>query len=381
ITTDDNQYFKDMIKFVTASDITLKERQAYDGSGFTATTYGRVTSAANTAKCVYSVVSGNSVAVKNGKLYAVGQGESKVVIGYKTKTTSGREYVLYSQVVTVNVNGIDETLPKPEELPDVEPQPDPDEYDVDVQYNITLGKNYTTSLPYRQGGSDVNWAYDASKPIAYPDENGKTLTDGLLPMDRDFHDEAWFGLHGKSPDALEKGYSWVTVDLGKAHTVRRIVAYITPDLGGGVAMPASIEFVAIYQGKETVIAKLPRYTDDDTSAYIAAEVVCDVAAEKIEVRMVSSGWTFISEVAAYGEEGVESVEPNPDDPNPTYTVGDVNGNGKIDARDYLLLKRAYFGTYTLTCDLEVADVNGNGKIDARDYLLLKRAYFGTYTIK
>ena len=66
---------------------------------------------------------------------------------------------------------------------------------------------------------------------------------------------------------------------------------------------------------------------------------------------------------------------------PTYTVGDINGNGKIDARDYLLLKRAYFGTYTLNCAPEAADINGNGKIDARDYLLLKRAYFGTYTIK
>ena len=60
---------------------------------------------------------------------------------------------------------------------------------------------------------------------------------------------------------------------------------------------------------------------------------------------------------------------------------DINGNGKIDARDYLLLKRAYFGTYTLTCAPEAADINGNGKIDARDYLLLKRAYFGTYEIK
>ena len=68
-------------------------------------------------------------------------------------------------------------------------------------------------------------------------------------------------------------------------------------------------------------------------------------------------------------------------PEEEYIVGDVNGNGKIDARDYLLLKRAYFGTYTLTCTPEAADVNGNGKIDARDYLLLKRAYFGTYTIK
>ncbi|MBR5278329.1 MAG: leucine-rich repeat protein [Clostridia bacterium] len=64
-----------------------------------------------------------------------------------------------------------------------------------------------------------------------------------------------------------------------------------------------------------------------------------------------------------------------------FLKGDVNMNGKIDARDYLLLKRAYFGTFKLECPQEIADINGNGKIDARDYLLLKRAYFGTYTIE
>jgi len=64
-----------------------------------------------------------------------------------------------------------------------------------------------------------------------------------------------------------------------------------------------------------------------------------------------------------------------------FLKGDINMNGKIDARDYLLLKRAYFGTFTIECPQEVADINGNGKIDARDYLLLKRAYFGTYTIE
>ncbi len=75
-------------------------------------------------------------------------------------------------------------------------------------------------------------------------------------------------------------------------------------------------------------------------------------------------------------------EPDPDfNPQPDNgMVGDVNMNGKIDARDYLLLKRAYFGTFELQCAQSVADINGNGKIDARDYLLLKRAYFGTYTI-
>ncbi len=67
--------------------------------------------------------------------------------------------------------------------------------------------------------------------------------------------------------------------------------------------------------------------------------------------------------------------------NSSVSIGDINGNNKLDARDYLLLKRAFFGTYELTCDFKIVDINGNGKLDARDYLLLKRAFFGTYTIK
>ena len=61
-------------------------------------------------------------------------------------------------------------------------------------------------------------------------------------------------------------------------------------------------------------------------------------------------------------------------------VGDVNGNGEIDSMDYVLLKRAYFGTYGLN-DISVGDINGNGKIDSMDYVYLRRAYFGTYIIQ
>ncbi len=62
--------------------------------------------------------------------------------------------------------------------------------------------------------------------------------------------------------------------------------------------------------------------------------------------------------------------------------GDVNNNGGIDMTDYVLTKRAYFGTFLLDDgQFYRADLNGNGAIDMTDYILLKRAYFGTYTIK
>ena len=63
-------------------------------------------------------------------------------------------------------------------------------------------------------------------------------------------------------------------------------------------------------------------------------------------------------------------------------LGDANGNGKIDAKDYMMVKRHVLGTYELTGDqLTAADVNGNGKIDAKDYMMVKRHVLGTYTIE
>jgi len=62
--------------------------------------------------------------------------------------------------------------------------------------------------------------------------------------------------------------------------------------------------------------------------------------------------------------------------------GDVNGDGTITSRDYLLVKRTFFGTYSLeNVYLKAALVSGKAELNVRDYLLLKRAYFGTYKIQ
>ena len=74
----------------------------------------------------------------------------------------------------------------------------------------------------------------------------------------------------------------------------------------------------------------------------------------------------------YGAELPETDEP---------VKGDVDGNGVLNAQDYLLLKRAILGTLELTdAQKEIADVNRDGKVDAIDYTLLKRAVLGTFKL-
>ena len=67
-----------------------------------------------------------------------------------------------------------------------------------------------------------------------------------------------------------------------------------------------------------------------------------------------------------------------------YTVsilGDTSGDGKITSVDYLIIKRAFLGTYALdTARTIAADINGDGIITSSDYLRIKRHFFGTYNI-
>ena len=61
--------------------------------------------------------------------------------------------------------------------------------------------------------------------------------------------------------------------------------------------------------------------------------------------------------------------------------GDITLDGRIDAQDYLLLKRHVLGTYVLNAaQRQCADLNRDGDIDVQDYLLLRRALLGTYTL-
>lgn len=61
--------------------------------------------------------------------------------------------------------------------------------------------------------------------------------------------------------------------------------------------------------------------------------------------------------------------------------GDVNGDGKLDASDYILIKRAVLGTVTLSeAQKKLADVDGDGDVDSVDYTMAKRAVLGTFTL-
>lgn len=64
-------------------------------------------------------------------------------------------------------------------------------------------------------------------------------------------------------------------------------------------------------------------------------------------------------------------------PIPQFPKGDVNGDGKVSAFDYILIRNHIMGSQKLKGDeLYRADVDGNGKISAYDYVLVRNIIMG-----
>lgn len=54
-------------------------------------------------------------------------------------------------------------------------------------------------------------------------------------------------------------------------------------------------------------------------------------------------------------------------------IGDIDGNGKVGATDYILVRKHILGSSKLTGkQLEIADVNSDGKISSLDYVIIRK---------
>ncbi|MBP5155177.1 MAG: phosphodiester glycosidase family protein [Clostridia bacterium] len=99
---------------------------------------------------------------------------------------------------------------------------------------------------------------------------------------------------------------------------------------------------------------------------------------KVGDKIAFYGVDFENEKLTIAPYAVKVEEPVVE---PEYIPGDVNGNGKIDAADYAMCKRAYLKTITLSAEqLMRADINKNGKVDASEYAMIKRHFLKTYVI-
>lgn len=66
---------------------------------------------------------------------------------------------------------------------------------------------------------------------------------------------------------------------------------------------------------------------------------------------------------------------------PSYTLGDVNSDNKVDAKDVILVRRHLAGGYGVTIVEVAANVNGDAKLDVKDVVTLRRFIAGGYGVE
>lgn len=92
-----------------------------------------------------------------------------------------------------------------------------------------------------------------------------------------------------------------------------------------------------------------------------------------------NNYAYVS--AAYVNLVNEGTGGNSDGGSSGVVRGDVNGNGKVDAADYLMTMDTILGKYTMSATQKTAaDVNKNGKVDAADYLMIMDCILGKITL-
>ena len=146
-------------------------------------------------------------------------------------------------------------------------------------------------------------SWSDSAPVAYPDEEGKSLTDGVSdPGDSDYLNPAWAGFNKLCPDySTNGGYAFVTVDLGAKTDITGAKAYAgTSALGQGIGCANfTVEVLVSDDGSNWTSVGLATFTDDPSVNVAEVEIAGSASGQYVQFRFMREGWMFVSEVEVY----------------------------------------------------------------------------------
>ena len=251
-------------------------------------------------------------------------------------------------------------------------------------YAVTLSSSADATL---EPGYD-NTVFILSKNVAVPDENGvifgvKCSAYGNLEF-----------IDGKNPSD-SRVFTAILVSgdaVGCLETVLKDDDVITAWVNGGeYEKPAVIVTV-----KGSDLPVLGAADEDGLYTYMGVKVLAfrfDYRTRKGNANASTTNMVLLylpsqSDV----QKALDTLESNPlvisvgldsisyaEIDDEYYVHGDINVDGKADAKDYALLKRHCLGTYEIDKSVSFyADIDGNGYIDTRDYVLLKRIILKTW---
>lgn len=204
--------------------------------------------------------------------------------------------------------------------------------------------------------------------------DGKTFTDIGKPWDA-------MAVKGAEKTAYHTYY----LDLDQSVSYRYI--RLTFDKGGFFVFLSEVEVFTGYVS-DLIFREGDAYRDtsDNTVCGLHAETTVGAFLSQLNTRsgvtlLDAKGNAKTTGLVATGDVLEKKQASGSTTRLPVIILGDVNGDGKVNATDYMLLKRHVLQTYSIPeKNRKAANILASDAINATDYMLLKRHVLGTYNI-
>ena len=122
------------------------------------------------------------------------------------------------------------------------------------------------------------------------------------------------------------------------------------------------------------------YIDQETanSSSVAFNVSPKLPTETTDMTLYMSsdvaGFELVSIPMSYAVNVVIEEEPS-------YKLGDANGDDEVDVKDVIAIRRHITGGYSVTINEAASNVNGDDKIDVKDAIVIRRYIAGGYGVE
>ncbi len=222
-------------------------------------------------------------------------------------------------------------------------------------YDSTVGAYIVTAFYQNRGTTTTVSIPSDGFVVAFYAEAGWALTDDIKVGDYAYINGTH--LSNLSKDVCARIAFKAPSDI-VVEDYEVFVGFLT--VGNGVAS-SDDEYVRLYSGTITVAQLIAASSDKGLTITLNGKVI--------------TGNTVIGNGAVITDSFGETYT--------TYVFADVNADNKTTAIDYILLKRAYMGTYEVDEDsvqFRAACVSGGAELRAIDYIMLKRYFLGTYDL-
>lgn len=189
-------------------------------------------------------------------------------------------------------------------------------------------------------------------------------------------------INGQNVTIVEKGsynningYNWVKVKLSNGTQGYIADQYLTIVSDNGGNNQSSNYIIATIKCDDGSCVRLR--SQATTSSSIVTELGKGTTVTVMQENVANAnGYTWDKIVTSEGLEGYIAnnylIKQSKNNGGASSTSGDVNGNNRLDAGDYVMIKNYIMDSVSLNDNQKkIADFNGDGKINSSDYVLVK----------